>query len=230
VDTCYQRYQAKLARSSSDCLLTVHDFDFLVFHAPYTKLVQKAFARMVYNDFRKNDGDERYSEVVQFKSMSLKDSYFSKELERAFMALSKPLYETKVLSSLLCAKELGNLYCGSVYAGLISLLSSVDANRLINRRLGVFSYGSGLASSMFSFRVQNKPAELDKIRCILNISERLSKRETVSPKDFEAALHHREQTHQLKDYRPIGDVSKLFPDTFYLTHVDSKHRRFYDRK
>ena len=30
-------------------------------------------------------------------------------------------------------------------------------------------------------------------------------------------------------YSPVGSVETLFPGTWYLTNIDSKHRRVYDR-
>lgn len=39
------------------------------------------------------------------------------------MLLSKNEFEEKVNLSLECARMVGNMYCGSVYAGLVSLIS-----------------------------------------------------------------------------------------------------------
>ena len=37
----------------------------------------------------------------------------------------------------------------------------------------------------------------------------------------------REETHNLKDYNPVGDLAQLAPGTFYLDRVDEKYRRAY---
>lgn len=39
----------------------------------------------------------------------------------------------------------------------------------------------------------------------------------------------REQTHHLAPYQPVGSSAELFPGTYYLTAVDDKHRRGYER-
>jgi hydroxymethylglutaryl-CoA synthase len=51
------------------------------------------------------------------------------------------------------AKQLGNIYTGSLYNGLLSLLH--DENICLDRKkIMLFSYGSGCASSMFMASVR----------------------------------------------------------------------------
>ena len=50
LDQCYQRY-AERAECGSDKPFTIGSGDFYVFHSPFTKLVQKSFARLKLNDF-----------------------------------------------------------------------------------------------------------------------------------------------------------------------------------
>ena len=53
----------------------------------------------------------------------------------------------------------------------------------IGKRIGLFSYGSGLASSMFSIRVVSSVKEfVDK----MNVIPRLESRLKVQPEEFEA--------------------------------------------
>lgn len=48
IDSCYQKIQQRLARALGiDRPLTLDDIDFLIFHSPFNKLVQKSFARCV---------------------------------------------------------------------------------------------------------------------------------------------------------------------------------------
>ncbi|XP_010118063.1 PREDICTED: LOW QUALITY PROTEIN: hydroxymethylglutaryl-CoA synthase, mitochondrial-like, partial [Chlamydotis macqueenii] len=47
----------------------------------------------------------------------------------------------------------GNMYTPSMYGCLASLLAQSSARDLAGSRIGAFSYGSGLAASMFSLRV-----------------------------------------------------------------------------
>ena len=49
------------------------------------------------------------------------------------------------------SKQLGNIYTGSLYLGLLSLVCN-DSIDLTNKRVLMFSYGSGCAASMFFLR------------------------------------------------------------------------------
>jgi len=48
---------------------------------------------------------------------------------------------------------LGNIYTGSLYNGLITLLCDKDID-LSNKKVMLFSYGSGCAASMFFVRIK----------------------------------------------------------------------------
>jgi hydroxymethylglutaryl-CoA synthase len=54
--------------------------------------------------------------------------------------------------SLILAKRLGNIYTGSLYNGLLSLICDTSIN-LVGKTILMFSYGSGCAASMFVLRV-----------------------------------------------------------------------------
>ena len=49
LDKCYQRYTEKAA--TGDEQFTLADVDYLVFHSPFTKLVQKSLGRLKLVDF-----------------------------------------------------------------------------------------------------------------------------------------------------------------------------------
>ena len=51
--------------------------------------------------------------------------------------------------------------------------------------MGMFSYGSGLASSMFSLRVAGP---IGRIVSALNLNERLDSRTAVEPAEFEKVI------------------------------------------
>jgi hydroxymethylglutaryl-CoA synthase len=60
-------------------------------------------------------------------------------------------WKNKCEVSLYLAKRLGNIYTGSLYNGLLSLVcdSTLD---LTGKQVLMFSYGSGCAASMFVLR------------------------------------------------------------------------------
>ena len=61
-------------------------------------------------------------------------------------------WRDKAERSLLLAKQLGNIYTGSLYNGLLSLIcdESID---LTGKKVLMFSYGSGCAASMFVLKI-----------------------------------------------------------------------------
>jgi len=52
-------------------------------------------------------------------------------------------------------KRIGNIYTGSLFSGLISLL--VTNPEINNKTTMMFSYGSGLCSTMFIAKIHNNP-------------------------------------------------------------------------
>lgn len=226
LDNCYQRYISKLKSKgfSSAPEDGLNNFDYMCFHCPYAKLVQKSVGRLGFHDFLNNPDAGAFANLQRFRSVTLEGSYFNKELEKAFVDYTKPHFAEKVLPSLFVAKNVGNMYCGSLYGSLVSLLCEVPSEELEGKRVGLFSYGSGLAASMFSLRVVGN---VDHIKKILNVRERLESRKAVEPAVFEKIMSNREETHNLRGHKPTGNVEDLFPGTFYLEEVDEKFRRTY---
>lgn len=97
----------------------------------------------------------------------------------------------------------------------------------------LFSYGSGLASAMYSLRVSSDPSPHSPLATVAagstDLLARLKARTTVSPPEFEKTMKLREETHHLAPYTPVGELDSLWPGTYYLTTVDDKHRRIYAR-
>ncbi len=75
---------------------------------------------------------QKYEELSHLLQVSVADSYTSKEIEKGFMNFTKSEFKTKVSPSLLAAKNMGNMYCGSLYGGLASLLSTIPPNELVS--------------------------------------------------------------------------------------------------
>ncbi|CAH7683003.1 hydroxymethylglutaryl-coenzyme A synthase C-terminal domain-containing protein, partial [Phakopsora pachyrhizi] len=78
-----------------------------------------------------------------------------KEIEKTIMKLSLEIYKQKVEPTAQCMKRFGNMYKASLYGGLASFIdweSSKDG--LVGKRIGMFSYRSGLAPSFFEIEVK----------------------------------------------------------------------------
>lgn len=236
LDKCYQAYTEKATQTGikgkEDNL--INSSDAFVFHSPYCKLVQKSFARIFLNDFLQEpspDFSGRYAGLESLRNLKLEESYFDRDAEKALMAASNSLFTLKTKPSLLLANQVGNMYTPSVYGGLASYLLSASPSELVGHRIVLFSYGSGLASAMFSIKItQDLGPKLNKLlENLSNITKNLQNRVKVSPEEFDKTMKLREETHNRAPYTPVGSTEGLFPGTWFLTEVDSMHRRKYDR-
>lgn len=179
--------QASSSNSSTDSKpFSLDDVDYPIFHCPYGKLVQKGHARLVYNDYLSSPESELFSTVPSsFASLEYKASLADKSLEKAFVALSQSSYDSCVRPSLHCSRRCGNMYTGSLYAGLASLISFISPEELLNKRISMFAYGGGSAASFFTILVKGDTSE---IRETMNLRARLESMTNASCQEFADAL------------------------------------------
>ncbi|KAL4906060.1 hypothetical protein BDW74DRAFT_151197 [Aspergillus multicolor] len=241
VDACYKAYGTREKTlkekaqngtngvTQDETKTALDRFDYILFHAPTCKLVQKSYARMLYNDFLANPTHPAFAEVApELRDLDYETSLTDKNVEKTFMALTKKRFAERVRPGLDVATLCGNMYTATVYAGLCALLSNVTFDpSQPPKRLGFFSYGSGLASSLFSAKVVG---DVSYIVENLNLHKRLDSRTVLTPKDYEAMCELREHAHLSKDFKPSGNPETLFPGTYYLTEIDGMFRRKYEIK
>jgi hydroxymethylglutaryl-CoA synthase len=166
----------------TDQTLPFDDFDFMCFHAPTCKLVAKSYSRLLYNDFTAHPDNELFDNIPTDLHSPMSESINNEKLiEKTFMALSQDRFTRRVKPATYVPTECGNMYCGSLYSGLCGLLSLVGSDQLQGKRIGMFSYGSGLASTMFSLRVVG---DTETINTKLDLVKRLSERRIVSPETY----------------------------------------------
>ena len=194
VDACYKAYNEREASLQTSRIANgVHEqsedatpldrFDHVLFHSPTCKLVAKSYARLLYNDYRVNPEKATFDSVPkELQNLSYANSLTDKTVEKTFMALSKKKFQTRVQPGIQVPTMCGNMYCASVYGSLVALLSNVTSEDFKSRRIGIFSYGSGLASSFFSMKVVGDISPMAKH---LNLHERLDARRTVPPETYD---------------------------------------------
>jgi hydroxymethylglutaryl-CoA synthase len=209
LDGCYRRYREKQAARKTKAMLhgngvvnghstpmgsstvPLDEFDYFVFHAPNCKLVSKSYARLLYNDCIANPQHELCSSDAVPSSIHeqpYEESLGDKTLEKLFIRLSKERFVKRVQRSLTVPTLCGNMYTAGVYSGLISLLSNVPGSELLGRRVGVYSFGSGLASTLFSLRVVG---DVSDIASKIDLHARLAAREQVSPEFYDEVRRSR---------------------------------------
>jgi hydroxymethylglutaryl-CoA synthase len=195
VDACYKAYNHREATLKSQLngngvnghskeLETALDrFDYMCFHAPTCKLVAKSYARLLYNDYLADPTNPLFADVpAELKDMEYAASVTDKTVEKTFMGLSKKRFAARVQPSIQVATQCGNMYCGSVYGSLASLLSNITNEEAQGKRVAMFSYGSGLASSMFSFKINGS---IENIQKKLDLHARLDGRRVVAPEVYD---------------------------------------------
>uniref|UniRef100_A0A8C3VKV7 Hydroxymethylglutaryl-CoA synthase n=1 Tax=Catagonus wagneri TaxID=51154 RepID=A0A8C3VKV7_9CETA len=241
LDRCYMLYRQKIEKqwkqAGIDRPFTLDDLQFMIFHTPFCKLVQKSLARLMLSDFLLADSDNQtglYKGMEAFRGQKLEDTYNNKDIEKAFQKASLDLFNKKTKPSLYLSGHNGNMYTSSLYGCLASLLSQRSAQELAGSRIGAFSYGSGLAASFFSLRVSQDASPgspLEKlVSSMSDLPKRLASRRRASPEEFTEIMNQREQYYHKVNFTPPGDPNSLFPGTWYLERVDELYRRKYARR
>ena len=189
VDTCYQLYGQKFNKKFGVTEpFTMKSLDYMVFHTPYCKIVQKSVGRCILIDFIQSSEDPCFENLIKYRGVTLNDTYENatlfKEIEKACVEVSKDIFNEKTMPSLQIAANVGNMYSPSLYSSLCSLLCNKSIDDLLEKRIALFSYGSGLASAMFSLKVSSKKDELEPlIRVVMDCYKRLDQRKEVEPED-----------------------------------------------
>ncbi|KAI0565061.1 Hydroxymethylglutaryl-coenzyme A synthase [Gracilaria domingensis] len=227
MDECYRRYASRAKASDKPPFSIRRDVDYCVFHAPFNKMVQKSFARLVYNDFlNAAEGEDSFFEPVEkYRNLPKKVSHRSREAQRAFVKLSKDYYDSKCAPAAWLARKIGNCYTASLYSSLAALIVE-KGNELIGKRVLLYSFGSGFASSMFSLRVT---APVDKLFLGRDLKERLEDRIVAEAEDYIRTLKERESNYGRFGYVPQANIEDLFPGTWYLRGVQPEGERSYDQ-
>jgi len=109
-----------------------------------------------YDDWRARDAGGalvRTAYHVPYVKMARKaDRHRATHCEGLDEAAAEARFDTYVGPSLAFAAEVGNVYTGSLYMAIASLLHA-EAARLEGERIGLFSYGSGSCAEFFAARV-----------------------------------------------------------------------------
>ena len=180
--------------------------DYAIFHQPYSKLVEKSHAELIDKTTSEKQSKEQIKEL------------FKKQTE---------------ISTIL-GKEMGNLYTGSLYAGLLSNLCLAPPTDIPGSRTIMFSYGSGLVSTMFSLKMNHDIMPwLSTMRKTVNLKERLHNRTEITPEEYTKIMDRRENANHeyLSNQKHLLDpklIEKQNDSTYYLRSVDpDTYKRIY---
>lgn len=204
VGRAFASYKEKILRMGTiklddgECL-TDH-IAHLLFHIPYPRMAEYASASIFRAEWRdlprwkeieSKIGEEplpgAFCDVNEYLS---KDALFVKMFSKTGQFLDA--YNSKVEASTTISRQVGNIYTGSLYLGLASL---VELYRLVpGQRVCFCSYGSGCSAMVFSGVVQPEVKSLPP----RNILERLKGRTVISLRDYEM-LHEKRMLNSILD-------------------------------
>ena len=211
--------------------------DYLNMHLPYSNMGKKALAYLVRHEWRDLPRWKKIIEEIGMEEPIPKDPRGTIEstLEDAeFMAndhqftklftsteMYAELYESKLASSLIASKMIGNLYTASLYLGFRSSLEfeyqkGVDME---GKRVGFCSYGSGASAMIFSGVIQ---PEYDQVVKDMNLEAELGPRTKLSLDEYEE-LHENKRTYE----ENIRSANKEFVIVDVKTSAESKGERHY---
>jgi hydroxymethylglutaryl-CoA synthase len=211
-----------IIRTSSDQAVTDF-FDHLLFHIPYPRMIEYASAAIFRHDWKKSPtrrqaveaeiGSEPQAEQAEGLTDPAKLDAARADYSRRFSKSRAFLqaFEAKVKDTGLLSRQVGNIYTGSIYLGLASLM---EAEKLKNgERLGFAAYGSGCSALFFSAIVQPAARNL----AGLGLLQRLGGRQEISLADYER-LHEGKAAESIR--KPGGE--------FILSGVDGQGYRHYE--
>ncbi|EPX72976.1 3-hydroxy-3-methylglutaryl-CoA synthase [Schizosaccharomyces octosporus yFS286] len=229
LDKAYAAYNVRdAAKNGKSEGLGIDRFDYCVFHAPTCKQVQKAYARLLYTDYADQSGLAEFDSVRELlNTLPAAKTLTDKTLEKTLMAITKERYNQRVHPSIYAPTNCGNMYTASVFSCLTSLLSRVPAAELQGKRVGAYSYGSGLASSFFSLIIKG---DVSDIAHKANFVNDVESRHSMTPVEYENAIELRHEAHLKKNFTPKGNIDRLRSGTYYLTGIDDMFRRSYEVK
>jgi len=211
--------------------------DYLNMHLPYSNMGKKALAYLVRHEWRDLP---RWKKIVEEIGMEepipkdprgtiesvLEDSEFmasDHQFTKLFTSteMYTELYESKLASSLIASKMIGNLYTASLYLGFRSSLEfeyqkGID---LEGKRIGFCSYGSGASAMIFSGVIQPEYGQVVKD---MNLEAELGPRTKLSLDEYEE-LHENKRTYE----ENIRSANKEFVIVDVKTSTESKGERHY---
>ena len=212
--------------------------DYLNMHLPYSNMGKKALAYLVRHEWRDLP---RWKEIIAEIGMDepipkdprgtiesvLADAEFmakDHEFTKLFTKTEKyaEVYESKLASSLIASKMVGNLYTASLYLGFRSSLE-FEYQKGVNldgKRIGFGSYGSGASAMVFSGLVQPEYEEVVKD---MNLETEIGVRTKLTLEEYEELHENKRNTEN-----NIQSAKKEFILIDVKTSPESRGERYYE--
>ena len=175
-------------------------FRYLLYHTPLVSLVQQAHGLLLEAD---------HDDVTPYAIRSS--------------------FDRMVRPALGYARELANIYSGSVYCVLAGLLDGA-VDLAPGTRIGIFSYGSGSCAELYGGRIAEHACPTVARQ---RIAEHLANRVTVDVDRYEWLVREGERMLVARDYEPPGDFvpghvarSGAGQERLVLSRIENYHRSY----
>jgi 3-hydroxy-3-methylglutaryl CoA synthase len=189
-------------RTATRTTLTVDQrFRFMLYHTPLVSLVRDAHRLLL--EAGRDDLDP------------------SPDLHESFERMVRP--------ALGFAREIANIYSGSVYSLLAGLIDG-DAEIAEATPIGICSYGSGSCAEIFAGRIGDAARATIRRHCI---GAHLAARTNVGVDEYERIFRESETMHVARDYVPDPELTARYAEhaqsgrpRLLLSRIENHHRLY----
>ena len=224
LNECYEGFKAK-HKEQNNTQINLKNFDYFCFHCPFTKQVEKGFLNLFYKEL--TEGNYNPSNMTEYKNFMQEKPKFEEQLTQRYLRemLQQELND-KLAPSFALSRKVGNIYTGSLYLCLMSLIFAKEDAHLRQKRVLMYSYGAGVSASIFELELSqnfSKKAFLG----LENLTRMFVERKKIPIDSFDILSYKRESSYNATHINNKPDIQLIRPDTYYLQSVDSFGKRQY---
>lgn len=173
--------------------------DYFIYHLPFAKMAHKA-----------------HCSVLAKLNPALTEAQIKKIYQESFEETIKP--------TLMGAEEVGNIYTGSVYMSLLSLIEK-KREGLIDKNIGIFSYGSGCGAE---FLIAHAGKGLKQQTKYLNFAKQIKSRKKITMEEYTELYWGRGAVDTIKKSTVIGSENEF--SRYFFAGTKGHKRRYANRE
>lgn len=141
--------------------------------------------------------------------------------DKASEVLVEPLAPQVLQASKAFNQDIGNIYNGSLFLSLLSLLSHTEAELIRHQKVGMFSYGSGAMGEYFTLTIQ---PSFEKGFLRAQILDYFSQRQRIDFETYHQLMEVYQQREKSLDFTPNFTQDKN--QHFFLERIHHGHRTY----
>jgi hydroxymethylglutaryl-CoA synthase len=194
---CMEAAFESYARAATRNGLEPDSLEHFLFHVPFPRMAEYAAVRVFIKLWLAHP-KTREAFLAEVPELARDSSLSRKDLERAVAksALFRDAFARRVEPSLVLSRDIGNVYSGSLYLALCSLLEQRAGDDLAGQRVFLGSYGSGASAKVLSGTFSN---ECQAIAREMHVADDL-RAESEGGSRVPLTMAEYERLHALSDY------------------------------